>query len=170
MAVFDRAEFTEIAVSGVWSSADSMMSPGYLSLHGLFDVSANELFASIEYSALRLAAEYGLPFRLFVQADARWARYKKGAWMLDDHFLSSYFEIGYRHRYGEITLGVGLDPVVLDPVTSRYSDIGREEFVRQAIPRSLGRDRAFGLGTAIAVQEAALEDEYPIKLEAIIHF
>jgi hypothetical protein len=170
IATFDRVEVGEVNVSGEWSNADSTTVPGYLLLRASFDLMTNEFLESTDYYALRGAAEYGLPWGFFVQADARLARYEKSEWMLNDTFLSSYFEIGYRHRYGEISVGVGLDPIVLDPATSQYSDIGREEFVRRAIPLGLQRDQSAALGAAVAAQEAALEDEYPIKLEAIIFF
>jgi hypothetical protein len=81
-----------------------------------------------------------------------------------------YVEAGYRNRWTEVSLGLGFDPVVLDPVVNRYADIGREEFLRRAVPEGLTRDGSALLGDGLRLQERLLEDFGAVKLEFIVVF
>ena len=70
----------------------------------------------------------------------------------------------------EASVGFGFDPVVLDPVINEYSDIGRLEHLRQAIPMGVGRGDVSVLGKGIRRQEESLQDNRVLKLEVIVFF
>jgi hypothetical protein len=133
-------------------------------------VVARDLLGSIEYVSLRLAIEQMFRRRFFAQWDSRLAHYDKPSWGFEETFFSTYLEAGYRNRWTEVSLGVGFDPVVLDPVVNRYADIGREEFLRRAVPERPSRSRSVLLGEELRRQEALLEDYGAVKLEIILVF
>jgi hypothetical protein len=163
MAGFDLARMSEIQLEASWNDADSVQTA-----HAEIDYLSREFFSSMDYLALRAAVEWHPWWRLYVQGDGRLAVYNS-EWSNDAYF-APYVELGYRHRGVELSLGFGLDPVVLDPVTNRYMDNGREEFLRQAIPPVPVRSQAAALGAALAARERLLKKVNAIKLEAIVSF
>lgn len=170
IAMFDRARASDVGIDFQWDGVDSTAVWGGFVVHSTLDLTMKEVVASLEYTAFRLAAEYRLPRRFYIQGDGRIAHYDKPAWNVRDTYSSAYVEFGFRNPFVEISLGAGIDPVVLNRVTNRYENIGREEFIREAIPALLGRSDAAAFGAAVAQQERKLQDLFPIKLEAIVRF
>lgn len=163
IAGFDLARMSELNLHAAWNNADSTQT-----VRAGIDVLSREFFSSVDYFSLRGAVELRPWWRLYVQGDARLAVYDK-AWS-SESYLAPYAELGYRHRGVEVSLGVGLDPIVLDPVINSYSDSGREQYLRQALPLVPMRSQADSLGAALADTERRLKNENAIKLEAIISF
>jgi hypothetical protein len=126
-------------------------------------------FETIEYGYLRLGVEHTFARRLFAQWDSRVARYHTSSGV-EDTFFSTYLEGGFRNGWTEVSVGFGLDPVVLDPVVNDYADIGREEYLREAIPAGFTRDQAGVLGGRLRERENSLEGYRVVKLEVILLF
>jgi hypothetical protein len=160
---FERGERT-------LSKVGSVMGPGEWALLADAGATTNGFFGTLEYAYLRAAFEYAFPEGFFAELDARAARYRKSSWGLEDSFFAGYIECGYRNRWAEASLGFGLDPVVLDPVVNLYADIGREEYLRAAIPGDLTRETSGEMGERLGRQEALLEDLRVVKLEVILSF
>jgi hypothetical protein len=146
------------------------MRPGEWTLLADAGVTTSGFFGALEYAYLRAACEYAFPKGFFAQLDSRAARYRKSSWGLDDSFFAAYIECGYRREWLEASLGFGLDPVALDPVTNLYADIGRDEYLRAAIPGDLTRETSGEMGERLGRQETLLEDLRVVKLEVILWF
>lgn len=175
MAAFDLEKSVEIEASARWGerSLSALPLEGEVARSAAMvsaGVVSRGVLETIEYAFVRAGLEYALSERFFLQGDARLSHYNKRSWNLEDTFFSAYGEAGFRNRRMEITVGVGLDPVVLDPVTNLYSDIGREEFLRAGIPAGLTRGAAAELGEGLERREAALENYGAVKLEIILAF
>lgn len=175
MVAFDLEESAEIEAVFLWNrrslaglaeakdrAPTAVFAAGGITTRGLLE--------AVEYAYLRAGVEHTFPRRLFAQWDTRVARYDKPSWDLKDTFFSTYLEGGFRNERTEVSLGFGLDPVVLDPVVNGYADIGREEYLRQAIPFGLSRDQARVLGGGLGERENSLEDYGAVKLEVIVVF
>jgi hypothetical protein len=131
---------------------------------------SKRLLETVEYAYARLSVDLLLPGHTFAGWDTRVARYDKETWGLDGTFLSTYLEGGYRREWLEVSLGIGLDPVVLDPVVNEYRDIGREEYLRRAIPPDPARSDSASLGEGLRRREESLESYHPLKLELVLSF
>jgi hypothetical protein len=175
MVAFDLDRSTEIEAAFFWNGTP-LSGPS-----GATDRAPTEIFATggvttrgffdaIEYAYLRAGIEHTFARRLFAQWDTRIARYDKSSWDLEETFFSTYLEGGFRNEHAEVSLGVGFDPLVLDPVVNGYENIGREEYLREAIPAGLTRDGSQDLGRRLADRERSLEDYGAVKLEVIVVF
>ena len=162
-AVFEWGERT-------LSNVRAERKPGATAVLAEAGVTTREIFEAVEYAYLRLALERAFRRGVFVQWDSRVARYDKVSWGLEDSYFSTYLECGYRNRWAEVSVGFGLDPVILDPVVNDYADIGREEYLRRAIPADLTREGYGVLGENLRRQEERLEDARTVKLEVILSF
>jgi hypothetical protein len=125
---------------------------------------------SIEYAFTRLTVDLALPRRLYAQWDTRVARYDKESWALEGTFWATYLEGGFRNQWLDVSLGIGLDPMVFDRVVNEYRDNGRDEYLRQAIPAGLTRSGSAALGENLRRREEALQDYHPLKLEVVVSF
>jgi hypothetical protein len=128
------------------------------------------VFDSIEYAAARVDGEYGITDRLYVDLHARLARYDKPSWSAEQTYVDTYLEAGYRDGRVSLSIGVGPDPIALDPVPNAFVDNGWERVLRAGIPPGLTRDQAAQLGQGLQVQEQLLEDNHALKLELILFF
>jgi hypothetical protein len=128
------------------------------------------LLESIEYAFVEAGVEYFVRPRVYVQADARLASYRKPAWSLSAEYVSPYVEAGYRSGWMEVSAGYGLDPDVLDPVVNEYRRNGRLEHLREGLPTRITRDESSALGGQLRNREKALEDINSFKLECILFF
>ncbi|MCI0451454.1 MAG: glycogen-binding domain-containing protein [Candidatus Latescibacteria bacterium] len=100
--------------------------------------------------------------------DLRFSWYDRAAWEVDEGFWDFYVEGGYRKGIVTLSAGFGLDPWAFDPVTSDFADLGRSEFLRDAIAGGVRRSDATTIGRALIERERALSDLQLIKLECVI--
>ena len=175
MAAFDLDRYVHVRMGFVrgertLSSVGPVMAPGEWAFLADAGATMDGVFDALEYGYVRAALEYAFPKGFFSQIDARAARYEKGSWDLVDSFFAAYIECGYRNRRVEASVGYGLDPVVLDPVVNRYADIGRDEYLRAAIPGDLTRDTYGDMARRLGTQERLLEGLRSVKLEVIVSF
>ncbi|UCG53767.1 MAG: glycogen-binding domain-containing protein [Candidatus Latescibacterota bacterium] len=175
IVAFDLEQATQVAAAFLWNRRGvsrfghpETAEPTSAVVSG--GLTAREFFAKIEYGFVRCAIEHTLYRGFFAQLDSRLAWYRKPSWDLEDVFFSTYLEGGYRSNRFEVSLGFGVDPVVLDPVANEYADIGRDEFLREARFEGLTRSRSTVLGRRLGEQERLLEDTHALKLELILLF
>ncbi len=129
-----------------------------------------KVFDSIEYVSARFDGEYGITDRFYVDLHARLARYDKPGWQIERTYFASYLEAGYRDRRVSLSIGIGPDPIVLDPVPNDYLNNGWEQALRAGIPVDLTRSQSAELGRGLQNQEQQLEDNHALKLELILFF
>ena len=101
-------------------------------------------------------------------ADARAAWYDGGAWTSDGSLWSGYLEGCYRRGAVELSAGIGFDPLVFNPVTAEYADIGYTEFLRGVLSNGVARRRADVIVRSLIERERALEDASVFKVELVV--
>jgi len=67
-----------------------------------------------------------------------------------------------------LSVGYGFDPLVFNPVTAEYNDIGYTEFLRGALAGGVARSRADDIVRALIEQEKRLEDASVFKIELVV--
>jgi hypothetical protein len=127
-------------------------------------------FEAMRYNRARLSLAWVFEGRIYAMADGRIASYDIPAWGDGETFASGYVEAGYLHRWFNVSLGWGFDPVVFDPVVSDYMDIGRTEVLRQSLDDGASRDRADEIGGRLLSLERSLRNVQTIKLEVVVYF
>ena len=141
-----------------------------VSVEATADAALTGFFERMDYMSARLAFEVGITRGFYGQLDGRFASYGGAVGGGSNTYFDSYFELGFRRGWTEISFGIGFDPMVFDPVANSYVDIGRLEFLRQAIPGLPVRSQAAALGAALQSFEQKLEDSNAFKLEVIFVF
>jgi hypothetical protein len=101
-------------------------------------------------------------------AYARTAWYDAADWTSDGWRWSGYLEGSYRRGPFEFSAGYGFDPLVFNPVTAEYDDIGYTEFLRGALAGGVARSRAADIVRALVQQEQRLEDASVFKIELVV--
>ncbi len=104
----------------------------------------------------------------YLYGDARVSWYDRAAWGVNESFWDVYVEAGYRKGIVTLSAGFGLDPWAFDPVVSEFADVGRSEFLRDAIAGGVRRSAATAIGQALVLRERALSDLQLFKLECVI--
>jgi hypothetical protein len=120
------------------------------------------------HASVRAHADIVVRGPWYAYADARVSWYDRDAWGVDDSFFDGYVEAGYRRDGITLNAGFGFDPWVFNPVTSEYADIGRTEFLRDAIAGGVRRSEAAQIGAALIERERALADIRWFKLECVV--
>jgi hypothetical protein len=175
MVVFDTPRSTQLTGTFIWnkrvlSRLSRIPDAAPTTVFASGALVMREFFGSVEYADFRAAVDRRIYKYLYGQVDTRIAFYDKSSWELKKTFFSIYVEAGYRRDWVEASVGFGFDPVVLDPVINEYSDIGRLEHLRQAIPMEVERGDASVLGEGIRRQEDSLAKDRVLKLEVILFF
>ena len=67
-----------------------------------------------------------------------------------------------------MSAGFGLDPWAFDPIVSEFADLGRSEYLREALRGGVRRSEAPAIGNALIERERSLEDLRLFKLECVI--
>jgi hypothetical protein len=98
----------------------------------------------------------------------RYARYGQDFLDLHETFANSFFELRYHvTKSTEVSLGWGVDPYRLDPVTKQFDDNGRREFLLAAgVAEDVIYDEWLNLGPALHSAERSLADTQMLTLEA----
>jgi len=141
-----------------------------ISAEATADAALKGFFERMDYISARLAFEVGITKGLYGQIDGRFASYGSAVGGGSNTYFDSYFEVGFRRDWTEISLGFGFDPMVFDPVANSYADIGRLKFLRQAVPGVPVRSEAATLGQTLQGFEKKLEEANAFKLEIILAF
>lgn len=131
--------------------------------------SGRGVLEAVEFLEARSGVELG--YRAYYASfDGRMARYDREDWGASDTYASGWVEAGYRRGWLDVNIGYGFDPVVYDPVTNDYGDIGRARFLRGAIAPGVRRDQADAVGARLLALERMLEATNEVKLECIIRY
>lgn len=101
-------------------------------------------------------------------AYARTAWYDASNWNSDGWRWSGYIEGSYHRGPIALSVGYGFDPLVFNPVTAEYNDIGYTEFLRGALAGGVARSRADDIVRALIEQEKRLEDASVFKIELVV--
>lgn len=184
IVAFDDKNYLDLSLEAVWTAAPSVnpsrsgpaAAPAWLptSARLLAGTTAKGIFEAPLFTRLRIGAEKVVRGRYVAQIDGRVARYGSTVSPKEPEsqrtFLSGYAEVGYRTARLEVNIGYGFDPVVFDPVVNGYSDIGRTQFLRQALGTGLRRGDSASARRRLISLEKALGDVHTIKLECILRF
>jgi hypothetical protein len=178
--------YTDLVASGTWypgrsaAGADSIpylprtwpdvarWKPPFARLE--LGTTTHRFFDGMRYNRARLTLAYVFRGRVYAMTDGRAARYDVEAWGDAEIYLSGYVEAGYLHRWFNVNLGWGFDPVVFDPVVSDYMDIGRTRWLRQSLESGVTRDGAAATGAGLLSLEKQLQAVQTIKLELVVYF
>jgi hypothetical protein len=157
--VFDRYDVASLRVAHRWQRilADADLTAG---MRGVAE--------DIVHASVRAHAEGVISGPWHASAYARTAWYDADAWTSDGWRWSGYLEGSYRRGPVELSMGYGFDPLVFNPVTAEYNDIGYTEFLRSALNGGVARSRADDIVRALIEQERRLEDASVFKIELVV--
>jgi Glycogen recognition site of AMP-activated protein kinase len=101
-------------------------------------------------------------------ADVRVAWYDAAGGSSNGALWSGYLEGRYRRGPFELSAGYGFDPLVFNPVTAEYDDIGYTEFLRGTLANGVARSRGDQIVRALIEKERLLEDAGVFKIELVV--
>ncbi|MCE9626973.1 MAG: glycogen-binding domain-containing protein [Candidatus Eisenbacteria bacterium] len=121
-------------------------------------------------SVFRLGWDWSRVIR--VESDARWVKYDVPELSLTRGYTSVFTDLTYRWAPGiELSLGFGVDPNALDPITNEYAGNGRERYLNARNANGFVAETDYlSLAPQISAAERALMNERRIQLQAIVHF
>ncbi|MFM8559095.1 MAG: hypothetical protein ACKOC6_05770, partial [bacterium] len=121
-------------------------------------------------SIFRLGWDWNRPIR--IQHDVRWVKYDVPELALSRGYLDVFTDVTYRWAPGiELSLGFGVDPDALDPVTNEYASNGRERFLEARNANAFVAETDYlSLAPQISAAERALMHEKRVTLQAIVRF
>lgn len=156
---FDRYDVASLNAAHRWGRvlSDASLTAG---MRGV----AEELV----HASVRAHAEGVISGPWRASAYARTAWYDASNWNSDGWHWSGYVEGSYRRGPVELSAGYGFDPLVFNPVTAEYNDIGYTEFLRGALAGGVARSRADDIVRALIEQERRLEDASVFKIELVV--
>ncbi len=107
-----------------------------------------------------------------IASNARWVKYDVPELGLTRGYTSVFTDATYRWAPGiELSLGFGVDPDALDPVTNEYANNGRERYLNARNANGFVAETDYlSLAPQISAAERALMNERRIQLQAIVHF
>lgn len=120
------------------------------------------------HASVRATGDVTIHGPWYAYGDVRVSWYDRAEWNIDDSFWNLYVEGGYRKGILTLSAGFGLDPWAFDPVISDFADIGRTEYLREALAGGVRRSDATVIGQALVEREQELSDLRLFKLECII--
>jgi len=109
---------------------------------------------------------------LRLQSDTRVVRYDSAVLSLGRGWIDQFTEVVLRVAPGvEVSLGMGIDPWVLDPNTNEYAYIGRDVFLNDRGASAYYAETNYLSGSpVIRAAEQALQDQRRVQLEAVVRF
>lgn len=121
-------------------------------------------------SIFRLGWDWNRPIR--IQHDVRWVKYDVPELALSRGYLDVFTDVTYRWAPGiELSLGFGVDPDALDPVTNEYASNGRERYLEARNANAFVAETDYlSLAPQISAAERALMNEKRFTLQAIVRF
>lgn len=172
IAALGYDDYTDVALDAGWRAAGDSAAArvGLTGVRARAGAMGRRLLESIALFEARLTVAAALGHGVYASADGRSASYDRPEFGAKETFLSGWIECGVRRGPLDVNIGYGFDPVVFDPVTNLYADIGREEFLRQAIAGGVSRDEAVATGRRLIAREQALEAVNTIKVECVVRF
>lgn len=138
------------------------------------DATASALLQTLDiveapvHAGVRATGDVTIHGAWYAYGDARFSWYDRAAWNVDESFWNLYVEGGYRKGILTLSAGFGLDPWAFDPVISDFADIGRTEFLREALAGGVRRSDATVIGQSLVERERQLSDLRLFKLECVI--
>jgi hypothetical protein len=120
------------------------------------------------HASARAHAEADIHGPFYASAYARTAWYDATGWNSDGWRWSGYIEGSYRRGPFQLSAGYGFDPLVFNPVTAEYNEIGYTEFLRGALANGVTRSGASGIVRSLIEQERRLEDASVFKIELVV--
>ena len=156
---FDRYDVATLRVAHRWQRilADADLTAG---MRGVAE--------DLVHASVRAHADAEVRGPWHAGADLRTAWYDAGEWTSAGFLWSGYLEGSYRRGPFELSAGYGFDPLVFNPVTAEYNDIGYTEFLREALSGGVARSRADDIVRALIEQERLLEDASVFKIELVV--
>lgn len=156
---FDKYDVASLSAAHTWGRvlSDASLTAGMRNV-------ADELV----HASVRAHAEGAISGPWHASAYARTAWYDASNWTSDGWRWSGYIEGSYRRGPVELSMGYGFDPLVFNPVTAEYNDIGYTEFLRGALAGGVARSRADDIVRALIAQESRLEDASVFKIELVV--
>ena len=90
----------------------------------------------------------------------------------EDVFISNYTEISYHFSpKTRISVGYGVSPLIIDDITDKFSNNGREEFLNEADGLEEYLESFYGgFGDRIRDAEEKMKDEQRITIQGVIEF
>jgi hypothetical protein len=122
----------------------------------------------IVHASARAHAQANIRGPWYASAYARTAWYDASGWTSDGWRWSGYIEGSYRRGAFQLSAGYGFDPLVFNPVTAEYNEIGYTEFLRGALANGVARSRADDVVRSLIEQERRLEDASVFKVELVV--
>lgn len=149
----------------VWSSRN-----GRIAWLGTF--SGTDLDRSPRYMETIVQIGLDLTRTVRFQSDTRWVEYDAPVLNLHRGWTSQFTEAIVRVAPGvEVSLGMGIDPWILDPNTNEYAYIGRDVFLNARGASGYYAETNYLSGEpVIRAAEQALQDQRRVQLEAIVKF
>lgn len=143
---------------------------GEFAWHGNF--TGVHLGSQPRYAESRFQLGWDWNRALRIEHDARWVKYDVPELALTRGYTSVFTDVTYRWAPGiEVSLGFGVDPSALDPVTNEYADNGRERYLNARNANGFVAETDYlSLAPQISAAERALMNERRIQLQAIVHF
>jgi hypothetical protein len=156
---FDAYDVASLEASHAWKrvAADAHLTAG---MRGVAE--------DIVHASARAHADAEIQGPWYASAYARSAWYDAAGVTSDGWRWSGYIEGSYRRGAIQLSAGYGFDPLVFNPVTSEYNEIGYTEFLRGALANGVARSRADDIVRGLVEQERRLEDASVFKLELIV--
>jgi Glycogen recognition site of AMP-activated protein kinase len=156
---FDRYDVATLSAGRAWPrvAAKVDLTAG---LRGVAD--------DLVHASVRAHADADVRGPWHAGADLRTAWYDAEGWTSGGFLWSGYLEGSYRRGPFELSAGYGFDPLVFNPVTAEYNDIGYAEFLRGALFGGVTRSRADDIVRALIEQERLLEDASVFKIELVV--
>lgn len=169
IAALGRDRYAQAALSLGWTAA--LAWPRWLPRRGRLDIDAmgRGAFDAVELVETQAGVGFEAPagqLTCYAWLDGRIASYDR----VSETFKTGWAEVGCRRGVVDVNVGYGFDPVVFDPVTGEYGDIGRVRFLREAVAAGIDRDRADETFARLVALERALESAGVIKLECVVRF
>jgi hypothetical protein len=156
---FDRYDVATLRVAHGWDRilADANLTAG---MRGVAE--------DLVHASARALADAHVHGPWHASAYVRSAWYDAAGHTSDGFRWSGYLEGSYRRGPFDLSAGYGFDPLVFNPVTAEYNEIGYTEFLRGALAGGVGRSKAGDIVGALIEQERRLEDASVFKIELVV--
>ncbi len=105
-------------------------------------------------------------------SDVRWAKYDAPDLGLDRGYVSHFTGLKWRAAPSAwVSLGLGVNPEILDPVTNEYAYIGRDVYLNDRNANGfIAETNYLSLGPQIHAAELSMQDVKRIEVQAVVKF
>ncbi|HET6350011.1 MAG TPA: hypothetical protein VFH88_13105, partial [Candidatus Krumholzibacteria bacterium] len=156
---YDRYNVATLTAARTWRRTAARLSAS-AAFRGVAD--------EIVHTSVRAHVDSNLHGPWYASLDGRTAWYDAASWSSDGAVWSGYVEAGYRRGSVELSAGYGFDPLVFNPVTSEYADIGYTEYLRDVLAGGVDRTRADDIVRSLIAREHSLQGAGVFKVELVV--